>query len=663
MTSLRRLFPAALAALPLSLAVATAAHAAVDPAFGDPFSVSAESTNVQQGTLNSVASTGGSASAVFTDIVEGHKVVLEARLSSPTGSWSAPVIISDPNEDVGSGSAKIIADSDGNLTAAWNVDGAGIIRTTTRLAGDPGWGPIERLSPSGDRASNLASAAAPDGKLLAAWTSYRGGKAIRVSRRAAGGASWTLMPDVDANIDSPRNARLDVNATGDAIVLWDVVPDGVTTHELRAARYSQADDQWSGAALVTTSSSTNDIGDVDVALAPSGAATVVWCDPANGATKTSSTSPGAMDWSSPETITADDKAGGLPQVASDRQGTMVATFMEMTFVPDDFVATYGSSRQIVRTRDAQTGEWSPAEGLMADRFGGGSSLAVDRNYNMALVMASADVLDPSRLADSVIPGINVAVAYRPDGDSEFNGAAVVAPFDFAIHGGPPGITLDEHGNPLVIWPDAGAGDARTLKVAFGDANGPELNGLSVPSSGTVGEALTFSVNPFDDVSGLDMTSWSFGEGADATGSTVTRSFSAPGTYTVRVTARDLSGLTTTATRTIAIAAEPVDEPDDATPAPPKVLAPVLEARLSGKLITLNTRVNLRAGKKCSGKATATTVFGTTTYRTTLKLAKVDGKCIGTGTIKLRKTPSARTKLRVTVSAKHIKTRTLTTKRA
>mgnify|MGYP007001756149 CR=1 FL=1 len=111
------------------------------------------------------------------------------------------------------------------------------------------------------------------------------------------------------------------------------------------------------------------------------------------------------------------------------------------------------------------------------------------------------------------------------------------------------------------------------------------------------------------------------------------------------------------------AAPPADEPDDTAPKPPKVLAPTIEARLSGRTITLTARVSLRSGKRCSGKATATTSFGTTTYRTTLKLAKVDGKCIGTGTIKLRKTPSARTKLRVTVRGKNTKTRTLSTKRA
>ena len=58
-----------------------------------------------------------------------------------------------------------------------------------------------------------------------------------------------------------------------------------------------------------------------------------------------------------------------------------------------------------------------------------------------------------------------------------------------------------------------------------------------------------------------------------------------------------------------------------------------------------------------------TRFGSSTYRVNLKLATVSGACRARGTIALRKTPSTRTKLQVTLSAKTIKTRTLTTKHA
>ncbi len=682
MTTLRRLLPAALAASTLSLAAATAAHATVDPTFGDPFPVSAENTTVAQASSKAVASTRGTVTAIFTDTVDGHLVVLERRLDVPTSTWSDPSVISDDGVNVSQGSQQIVADTDGNVTAVWTEDGTWRIMTATRLAGRTDWEPIDRLSPNGDSGGQATLEAGPNGTVIAAWASYHGGNAIRVRTRAANSASWSTDPVfVDENNDSPKSPKLDVNASGDAILLWDAVPNGLATHELRAARYRDSTDDgidnktWTVSPTpVAVFDGEADINFSDVALAPNGAATAIWSNQTN-LVKTRSTSPGTMNWSDPQTLsapaqdaTADHdaipaKVGILTQVVSDRAGNIVAAFQEM--IPaEDFVTMYGTSRQITRTRNPSTGDWSPAEVLMGDRFGGAAVLTVDRNYDIAVSMASTDVLDLARLGDQVIPGVNIALAYRPDGASDFNGATTVTTTDFSIYGGVPGVTLDERGNPVVIWAEAHDGTARKLKVAIGDANGPDFGDISVPSSGTVDEPLTFSADASDPISGLESVSWSFGDGDTATGASVPHSYRTAGEYTVTIVAADAGGLQTSTTRSITITDAPVDEDE------PKVLAPKVDpfpALLSGKKITLLARVTLRSGKKCSGKATATTTFGTTTYRTTVKLGTVEfpksGKvCAATGTLKLKKTPSRRTKLRVTISSKSIKSRTVTTTR-
>jgi len=114
------------------------------------------------------------------------------------------------------------------------------------------------------------------------------------------------------------------------------------------------------------------------------------------------------------------------------------------------------------------------------------------------------------------------------------------------------------------------------------------------------------------------------------------------------------------------------DPNPLTPptlTPPAVTPPVrlppaeIEALLAGKRIAINAQLKLRKGQRCTGTVTATTAFGTTTYRVSLKLKPRGAACRATGTIKLKKAPTLRTKLRITISGKPIKTRSLTTKRS
>ena len=101
-----------------------------------------------------------------------------------------------------------------------------------------------------------------------------------------------------------------------------------------------------------------------------------------------------------------------------------------------------------------------------------------------------------------------------------------------------------------------------------------------------------------------------------------------------------------------------------TVAPPVRLPPAeIEALLAGKRITINAKVKLRKGQRCTGTVTASTAFGRTTYRVSLKLKAKGNVCRATGTIKLKKAPSLRTKLRITISGKPVKARSLTTKRS
>ena len=132
-----------------------------------------------------------------------------------------------------------------------------------------------------------------------------------------------------------------------------------------------------------------------------------------------------------------------------------------------------------------------------------------------------------------------------------------------------------------------------------------------------------------------------------------------------VTATDGSGNVASVSRQVVVSAPPSD--DDADDTPPVVIAPVIEARLAGKTLALNARVTLKAGQKCKGTITVTTAFGGKTYKAPAKLALKNGACRATAQITLKKTPSLRTKLRVTVGAtkadkKKLSPRTITSRR-
>lgn len=93
---------------------------------------------------------------------------------------------------------------------------------------------------------------------------------------------------------------------------------------------------------------------------------------------------------------------------------------------------------------------------------------------------------------------------------------------------------------------------------------------SVPASATTGRAVAMSAGFADLWSGVSgPPNWSFGDGSGAAGAQVSHAYSAPGTYTVTVTAADGLGKPTSATYSITVSAVP--------PPPPAAVPPQLTA--------------------------------------------------------------------------------------
>jgi plastocyanin len=105
---------------------------------------------------------------------------------------------------------------------------------------------------------------------------------------------------------------------------------------------------------------------------------------------------------------------------------------------------------------------------------------------------------------------------------------------------------------------ANLSDAKCDTVVL-DRQGPSL---AVNASKTVvrtGEQVAFSADASDSGSGLDTSSWEFGDGKPAAaGGAVSHSFDQPGTYVVSFRAKDKAGNESVATKSITVEAPPSD---------------------------------------------------------------------------------------------------------
>ncbi len=103
----------------------------------------------------------------------------------------------------------------------------------------------------------------------------------------------------------------------------------------------------------------------------------------------------------------------------------------------------------------------------------------------------------------------------------------------------PKIEPDSRGNAVAVW-EQDDGSLGTVQAAGYDA-GPLLNGQSIPSTGTVGQGLSFSASPIGVWLTLGETKWSFGDGGGESGPSVTHTYAAPGNYTVTLSSVDAFG--------------------------------------------------------------------------------------------------------------------------
>jgi hypothetical protein len=117
----------------------------------------------------------------------------------------------------------------------------------------------------------------------------------------------------------------------------------------------------------------------------------------------------------------------------------------------------------------------------------------------------------------------------------------------------PKVAVDAQGDAVAVWQHYTATNF-IVEASGYDSAGPLLDSLQIPATGIARQPVSFSVSPFDVWSALGTTSWSFGDGTSASGTSVTHTYAAAaaGSYHVTLTSADALGNTSSTSATITI---------------------------------------------------------------------------------------------------------------
>jgi PKD repeat protein len=495
--------------------------------------------------------------------------------------WLSPQTVSPTGLDASE--QQVAFDPGGDAVVVWR--GAGpphnTIIASVRPAGGV-FGPTQTLSDAGEDSQAPDVAIDAHGDALAVWLRYDGSdERVQAAYRPAGGAFGTPQTLSEAGVEA-TGPRVAMNGAGEAVVVWSVMLGG--KEEIQAAPAAP------GGAFGTPVNLTgfSVVASVpQVALDSHGDAIAVW-DGYDGtniriedAIRAAGGGFGAAQFLSPAGSNAD-----TPQVAFDAAGNALAVWRfdgsPASTVQGAYRPAGGSfaPAQTISTpspapaQAPQVAFDGSSEGVVAWKQSDGSEprvYASVRSAGAGGTYSAPSVLDPSGpeayepqiagdgqsatiVSWKTFNGItsSTQAAVRPAGGS-FSAATTVSAT--GPEEGTPEVGVDAQGDGIAVWSRFN-GSNYLVEAAGYDGAGPLLRGLLLPTTGTVGAPLQFFQAPLDVWSPVLSESFSFGDGAGASGVSATHVYTAPGTYTVSATASDVLGNATTVTQAVTILPAP-----------------------------------------------------------------------------------------------------------
>jgi hypothetical protein len=490
----------------------------------------------------------GTALAVWEGY-DGTNYRIEARSRPPGGSFSTPQFLSAAGATAQSPS--VAFDSQGNAMAVWSRNG--IVEYATRPPGGV-FGAGQALSSGGEDSEQPKVVFDSQGDAIVLWESrVVAGMGmtiwIRDAVRPAGG-SFGSAKLLDTRSSSSimdfigfGSLGLAADGQGNVHAVW-AFDEMNTSFMTMDSSYIEAASAPAGSPLggatqlasaMSFMSMINRVDSPVVAADPQGDALVLWDSNVGGMTETVDAKirvAGGTFETNPETVSGN---GLLPQVAFDRHGNAIAVFqgpVSGTVTAQDVLRPAGGGFGSPQSLDPGVMSYSPA-------------VAVTPTGEAIAAWQEANTLE---------------AAVRPAGAS----FGMPAPIS-ASGGNPSGESLatDGQGDAVAIW-NRIIGSYRVAELAAFDGAAPVLQSVTIPSQGIVGSPLTFSAGWLGIWAPVTSTIWGLGDGASASGATVSHAYGAVGTYPVTVTATDAVGNSSTTGGSTHIAAAPPGGPGGAT---------------------------------------------------------------------------------------------------
>ena len=472
---------------------------------------------------------------------------------------------------------------DGDAVAVWtSYNGARyVVQAAVRPAGGAFAAPVD-LSAAGESAYDPQVAIDPAGDAIVVWSGSTGANyVVRATTRPAGG-TFAAAVDLSAAGQDAGQPQVALDDAGGAIAVWERSngTDSIVQAAVRPAGGTFT-------APVDLSLAGRGAYDPQVALDRDGDAIAVWKRfSGTNFIVQAAVRPAGGTFAGPTDLSAAGRSAQAPQVAIDQDGDAIAVWERSnganlvvqaavrpaggTFAAPVDLSAAGENGQDPQVAVGQAGKavcvWRRSNGtnmiVQASLRPAGGAFAAPRDLSSAGQDTSDPqvAIDPDGDATAVWhtdQGV-VRAAARPAG-GEF--AAAVALSAAGQTATQPRVAIDRAGDAISVW-RAVTGLTAVVHATPYDAAGPQLRGVSVPATGVVGVPATFAASPFDVWSALGATTWAFGDGTTATGTTTTHAYATAGTFGVSVSAADALGNTTTASRAITIA------PARSTPPPP-----------------------------------------------------------------------------------------------
>jgi PKD domain len=492
---------------------------------------------------------------------DGKNQRVEASARPPGGSLSAPVILSLAGASAES--PGVAFDELGDAIVVWTR--GSLIEYSYRPAGGAFEKP--RLVSEVENAESPRVVFASNGEAVVLWTSRAGTIPnltfhLEASSLPTGGHAFGLPQQVDSlgPVDLSKGmgeifiSHPVADGQGNVLASWERHEEHMGISETTLAESVEVASRPAGGAFgapATLAKAAKEsliderLEGVNVAIDAKGDALVTWSrfklaeevDQVEGSYRPS----GGGFEPAPEIVSGSRKESREAQPAMAANGTATVVWVGIDLASQRHAVLAAdrppgggfSEPQLVSDPSLETGSFGP------------QSPAVVIGPSGEVTTVWVRYQSPSRVEASVRPAGGIFGTQQPISAEGSSGAVQF-----------PQIAVDGTGDAAATWMSSFAGE-----WAAHDVSGPALSGLSIPASASVGSAVAFAVSPLDAFSPLGVSSWSFGDGATGTGTSLTHVYSHPGKFTVGLSSLDLLGNGTAANGTITVVAASASTPN------------------------------------------------------------------------------------------------------